>query len=62
MTTNQLILVTGGTGKTGRRTAQRLAERGVPVRIGREPREFADYARAAAASGACSRAGAVSGR
>ena len=34
MTTQQLILVTGGTGKTGRRTAQRLVERGVPVRIG----------------------------
>lgn len=28
------ILVLGGTGKTGRRVAQRLAGRGVPVRIG----------------------------
>jgi uncharacterized protein YbjT (DUF2867 family) len=28
------VLVTGGTGKTGRRVAQRLRERGVPVRIG----------------------------
>jgi len=34
MTTNDLILVTGGTGKTGRRVAQRLADLGVPVRIG----------------------------
>jgi uncharacterized protein YbjT (DUF2867 family) len=29
-----LTLVTGGTGKTGRRVAERLAARGVPVRIG----------------------------
>lgn len=28
------ILVVGGTGKTGRRVAERLAARGVPVRIG----------------------------
>jgi uncharacterized protein YbjT (DUF2867 family) len=36
MTTPQqgLTLVTGGTGKTGRRVAERLAARGVPVRIG----------------------------
>ena len=27
-------LVVGGTGKTGRRVAQRLAARGVPVRVG----------------------------
>ncbi|NUU24954.1 MAG: NAD(P)H-binding protein, partial [Streptomycetaceae bacterium] len=27
-------LVLGGTGKTGRRVAERLAERGVPTRIG----------------------------
>ena len=27
-------LVTGGTGKTGRRVAERLAARGVPIRIG----------------------------
>jgi len=32
MTTN--FLVVGGTGKTGRRVAQRLADRGVGVRIG----------------------------
>jgi uncharacterized protein YbjT (DUF2867 family) len=30
----ELVLVTGGTGKTGRRVAQRLADRGVGVRIG----------------------------
>ncbi|GIF62741.1 NmrA family transcriptional regulator [Asanoa ishikariensis] len=35
MTTNdQTILVIGGTGKTGRRVAERLTARGVPVRIG----------------------------
>ena len=33
-TTNETILVTGGTGKTGRRVAERLNARGVPVRIG----------------------------
>ena len=27
-------LITGGTGKTGRRVAERLAARGIPVRIG----------------------------
>jgi uncharacterized protein YbjT (DUF2867 family) len=32
--TDQLILVLGGTGKTGRRVAARLGQRGVPVRIG----------------------------
>lgn len=32
--TAPLTLVTGGTGKTGRRVAARLTERGVPVRIG----------------------------
>lgn len=32
--TAQLTLVTGGTGKTGRRVAARLTELGVPVRIG----------------------------
>lgn len=31
---NGTILVTGGTGKTGRRVAERLMARGVPVRIG----------------------------
>ena len=33
-TTNETILVTGGTGKTGRRVAERLNARGMPVRIG----------------------------
>lgn len=33
-TQKQLTLVLGGTGKTGRRVAQRLADQGVPVRIG----------------------------
>lgn len=32
--TEQLTLVLGGTGKTGRRVAQRLRRRGAPVRIG----------------------------
>src|SRR5262245_31858766 len=32
--TQDLILLTGGTGKTGRRVAERFAARGVPVRIG----------------------------
>jgi uncharacterized protein YbjT (DUF2867 family) len=85
-------LVVGGTGKTGRRVAQRLRARGLPIRIGspsseppfdwddqatwapalrnieldgrnahlgdgvqralgRPPRDFADFARAAAATG-----------
>ena len=34
MTTKDTVLVLGGTGKTGRRVAQRLEARGVPVRIG----------------------------
>ena len=35
MTTNgEMTLVLGGNGKTGRRVAQRLTERGVPIRIG----------------------------
>lgn len=34
MSEQTLTLVTGGTGKTGRRVAQRLADRAVPVRIG----------------------------
>jgi uncharacterized protein YbjT (DUF2867 family) len=34
LTDNGTILVIGGTGKTGRRVADRLVERGVPVRIG----------------------------
>lgn len=31
---NELILILGGTGKTGRRIARRLEARGVPIRIG----------------------------
>lgn len=34
LTVNETILVIGGTGKTGRRVAGRLTERGVSVRIG----------------------------
>jgi uncharacterized protein YbjT (DUF2867 family) len=34
LTANGTILVIGGTGKTGRRVAERLAARGFPVRIG----------------------------
>ncbi|TNY35959.1 NmrA family transcriptional regulator [Thermomonospora catenispora] len=34
MTDEEMTLVLGGTGKTGRRVAARLAERAVPVRIG----------------------------
>jgi uncharacterized protein YbjT (DUF2867 family) len=34
MNTDTLTLVTGGTGKTGRRVADRLAASGVPVRVG----------------------------
>jgi len=34
MTNGEMTLVLGGTGKTGRRVAQRLTERGVPIRIG----------------------------
>jgi uncharacterized protein YbjT (DUF2867 family) len=37
------FLVVGGTGKTGRRVADRLRERGLP--------DFADFARDAAATG-----------
>jgi uncharacterized protein YbjT (DUF2867 family) len=33
MSTNENILVIGGAGKTGRRVAERLTERGVPVRL-----------------------------
>jgi uncharacterized protein YbjT (DUF2867 family) len=33
-TTQQPILVLGGTGKTGRRVVQRLQARGIPVRVG----------------------------
>ena len=32
--TRGLTLVVGGTGKTGRRVADRLSARGLPVRIG----------------------------
>jgi uncharacterized protein YbjT (DUF2867 family) len=31
---NKTTLVLGGTGKTGRRVAERLTARGLPVRIG----------------------------
>lgn len=34
LTDNGTILVIGGTGKTGRRIAERLTQRGIPVRIG----------------------------
>ncbi|MBA3868334.1 MAG: NmrA family NAD(P)-binding protein [Anaerolineae bacterium] len=34
MTTQNLILITGGTGKTGRRIVQRLQQQNIPVRIG----------------------------
>lgn len=34
MTTGTETLIVGGTGKTGRRVAERLVERGMPVRIG----------------------------
>ncbi|MBF6328697.1 NAD(P)H-binding protein [Nocardia transvalensis] len=34
MTTNNTVLVLGGTGKTGSRVAARLEERSVPVRVG----------------------------
>lgn len=34
LTDNDTILVIGGTGKTGRRVADRLTDRGVPVRLG----------------------------
>src|ERR1700754_4049057 len=34
MTANDHILVIGGTGKTGRRVADRLTTLGVPVRVG----------------------------
>jgi uncharacterized protein YbjT (DUF2867 family) len=34
ITTSETVLVTGGTGKTGRRVAERLAARGAGVRIG----------------------------
>ena len=44
--TPHTVLVLGGTGKTGRRVAARLAERGVPVRLGsrsgRPPFDWAD--------------------
>ncbi len=36
----QPILVIGGTGKTGRRVAERLSDRGVPVRIGSRSSEI----------------------
>ena len=46
--TDSPVLVLGGTGKTGRRVAARLRERGVPVRIGSRsgmpPFEWQDHA------------------
>ncbi|MFN4165618.1 MAG: NmrA family transcriptional regulator [Ferrovibrio sp.] len=33
MQNNMMTLITGGTGKTGRRVAERLARRGLPIRI-----------------------------
>ena len=79
-----ITLVLGGTGKTGRRVAERLTARGVPQEIawllnylfdtvldgrnahvcdgvqralGRQPTDFAEYARQAAASGVWTVAG-----
>jgi uncharacterized protein YbjT (DUF2867 family) len=34
MNSSQTTLILGGNGKTGRRVAQRLVARGIPVRIG----------------------------
>jgi uncharacterized protein YbjT (DUF2867 family) len=56
-------LIPGGTGKTGRRVAERLTTRGLPVRIasrsGAPPFDwadhFSDYARDAASGGVWSR-------
>jgi uncharacterized protein YbjT (DUF2867 family) len=45
-------LVLGGTGKTGRRVAERLSALGVPVRLGSRSAEPPfEYARDAAATG-----------
>lgn len=41
------ILVIGSTGKTGKRVADQLETRGIPVRA---PRDFGAYARDAAAT------------
>ncbi len=62
-----LMLVLGGTGKTGRRVAERLASRGVSTcvasragdppfdgvrrALGREPGDFAEYVHRTAATG-----------
>ncbi|WP_308222291.1 hypothetical protein [Kitasatospora sp. A2-31] len=65
-TSSHLMVVAGGTGKTGRRVAERLADRGRAVldgrdaslsdgvrrARGREPRDFTTSARAAAARSA----------
>lgn len=48
-----LTLVTGGTGKTGRRVADRLRAMNRPVRIG--SRDFSDYVRRTAATDVWSR-------
>lgn len=48
------ILVVGGTGKSGRRVAERLKSLGLPIRIGSrtgEPPAIIEYARNAAAAG-----------
>ena len=52
-----ITLVIGSTGKTGRRIAERLEDRGLSVRdgvqqaLGRPPRDFTAYARHTALSG-----------
>jgi uncharacterized protein YbjT (DUF2867 family) len=43
--TQGTTLVPGGTGKTGRRVAERLRVRGVRTRAAREPRDYRSYAR-----------------
>jgi uncharacterized protein YbjT (DUF2867 family) len=59
MKTATTTLIVGGNGKTGRRVAERLRARGLPFRLasrssalGRPPRDFRDFARAAASAGA----------
>ena len=60
---SNVVLILGGSGKTGRRVARAEAVKGVrrlvllsgQRALGRAPRDFADYARAAAASGVWSR-------
>jgi hypothetical protein len=45
------ILVLGGTGKTGARVVNAKLDGGVQQVLSREPRDFADFAREAAAAG-----------